>query len=60
MFANRRKGVNRRVKIKRFKRERIYLIFGTKLQNVVGNKSLQRGKPGLGKEEGLFAYAKDE
>lgn len=25
---------------------------------MVGNKSIQRGEPGLGKEEGLFAYGK--
>lgn len=58
MFDDRAKGVNRKVKIERFKRKKVYLIFGTKLQKVVGNKSMQRGKMGLGKEKGLFSSGK--
>ena len=32
MFADRAKGVNRKVKMERFKRKNVYLISGTKLQ----------------------------
>lgn len=40
--------------MERFKKERVYLTFGTKLHKVFGNKSIQIGKLGLGKEERLF------
>lgn len=58
MFAEREKRASGKAKIG-YKRERVYLVFATKLQKVFGKKSMQRGKLGLGKEEGLFFSRKE-
>ena len=42
MLADRGKGVNRKATRKRVKRRRVYLLFGTKLQKMIGNKRKQR------------------
>lgn len=51
MFADREKGVDGKVKIKRLENERVHLVFAIKLQKVVGKTSMKRRKLGPGKEE---------
>lgn len=51
MFADREKGVDGKVKIKRLENERVHLVFAIKLQKVVGKTSIKRRKLGPGKEE---------
>ena len=57
MLADRWKGVNRKATRKRVQRRRVYLLFGIKLQKMIGKKRKQR-KTVPWKGKGAFSFCK--
>ena len=60
MFADRAKGVNRKVKMERFKRKKVYLISGTKLQKWLETKACKEERWALERKRDFFPLGKKD